>query len=269
MSAPPDRVRVEIADHVAQVTMSRPDKHNGIDYPMFDALNAAIDEVGADPTVRAVVLAGEGKSFCAGLDFAAVMAEGRPIEEQFERREGEIANDFQRVAYGWQQLPVPVIAAVQGNCLGGGCQIALAADVRIAASDLQLSVLEIKWGLIPDMGLTQSLPRLVGIDVAKELTFTGRIVGADEAHELGLVTRLADDPQGAAAELAAEIATKSPDAVRRGKLLLERSQDLPAAEALALEERLQRELLGSPNQLAAVGAAVSRETATFADPEPA
>jgi enoyl-CoA hydratase/carnithine racemase len=264
-----ERVRVEISDHVAAVTMTRPDKHNGLDYPMFDALNAAIDEVGADPAVRAVVLAGEGKSFCAGLDFASVMAEGRPIEESFSRRDGEIANDFQRVAYGWQQLPVPVIAAVQGNCLGGGCQIALAADIRIAAPDLKLSVMEIKWGLIPDMGLTQSLPRLVGLDVAKELTFTGRKVGAAEAHGLGLVTRLADDPGTAAAELAAEIATKSPDAIRRGKLLLERTYNSPAAEALALEEKLQRELLGSPNQLAAVQAAISREPAEFRDPEPA
>jgi enoyl-CoA hydratase/carnithine racemase len=158
---------------------------------------------------------------------------------------------------------------VQGNCLGGGCQIALAADIRIAAPDLKLSVMEIKWGLIPDMGLTQSLPRLAGLDVAKELTFTGRKVGAAEAHELGLVTRLADDPGTAAGELAAEIATKSPDAIRRGKLLLERTYNAAAPEALALEEKLQRELLGSPNQLAAVQAAISREPAEFRDPEPA
>jgi enoyl-CoA hydratase/carnithine racemase len=216
--------------------------------------------------VRAVVLSGEGRSFCAGLDFQSVLAEGRPIEDSFLRRDGEIANDFQRVAYGWQQLPVPVIAAVQGNCLGGGCQIALAADIRIAAPDLRLSVLEIKWGLIPDMGLTQSLPRLVGIDVAKELTFSGRIVEAEEALELGLVTRLSEEPLTAAEQLAAEIAERSPDAIRRDKLLFERTWNAPAAEALALEEELQRELLGSPNQLAAVEAAIAGRSAEFSDP---
>jgi enoyl-CoA hydratase/carnithine racemase len=262
----PERVRVTTSDHVAEVVLSRPEGHNGLDYRMFEAINGAIDEVRSDPAVRAVVLSGEGRSFCAGLDFKSVLAEGRPIEDSFERRDGEIANAFQRVAYGWQEVPAPVIAVLHGNCLGGGCQIALAADIRIAAEDLKLSVLEIKWGLIPDMGLTQSLTRLVGIDVAKELTFSGRIVGAGEAQELGLITRVAEDPLAAARELAAEIATRSPDAIRRGKRLLERSWNAPAAEALALEEKLQRELLGSPNQLAAVQAALSGEQPEFADP---
>ena len=195
----------------------------------------------------------------------SVMAEGRPIEEQFVKREGEIANDFQRVAYGWQSLPVPVIAALQGNVLGGGAQIALAADVRFAAPDLKFSILEIKWGLIPDMGLTQSLPRLVGADRAKELTWTGRKLGAEEAKELGLVTDVADDPLAAARALAAEIAGKSPDAIRRGKRLLDASWNAPAAEALALEEKLQRELLGSPNQVKAVQAGISGEATEFDD----
>ncbi len=233
---------------------------------MFEAINAAIDTVAADRSVRAAVLSGDGKSFCAGLDFVSVMAEGGSIEDNFVRRAGELANDFQRVSYGWQTLRVPVIAALQGNVLGGGCQIALGADIRIAGPDLKMSVLEIKWGLIPDMGLTQSLPRLVGLDVAKELTFTGRIVGAEEALELGLVTRLADDPLAAARELAAEIASKSPDAIQRGKHLLEQTYGAPAAEALALEEKLQRELLGTPNQIAAVTAGMSGEPASFEDP---
>jgi enoyl-CoA hydratase/carnithine racemase len=258
------RVRVEIDEHVAEVTLDRPDKHNGLDYPMFEAINDAIDQLRDAPGLRAVVLTGAGRSFCAGLDFAAVMAAG-PIEDAFAKREGEIANDFQRVAYGWQQLAVPVIAALSGNALGGGAQIALAADIRIAAPDLRMSVMEIKWGLIPDMGLTQSLPRLVGTDVARQLTYSGRIVDASEALELGLVTRLDDDPLPAAREMAAEIATRSPDAIRRGKQLLEQAPGLPAAEALALEERLQRELLGSPNQLEAVRAALSGENARFED----
>lgn len=232
---------------------------------MFEAINAAIDELRAAEGLRAVVLTGAGRSFCAGLDFAAVMAAGRPIEESFEKRAGEVANDFQRVAYGWQQLPVPVIAAVAGHTLGGGCQIALAADIRIAAPDLKISVMEIKWGLIPDMGLTQSLPRLVGADVARELTYTGRVLGAEEALALGLITRIDERPLEAARELAAEIASKSPDAIRRAKRLLEESWDAPASEALALEERLQRELLGSPNQIEAVRAALTGETARFSD----
>ena len=195
-----------------------------------------------------------------------MLAEGRPIEDSFVRRDGEIANDFQRVAYGWQQLPMPVIAALHGNCLGGGCQIALAADIRVAAPDLKLSVMEIKWGLIPDMGLTQSLPRLVGIDRAKELTFSGRIVGAEEALALGLITEVAEQPLERAREIAAEFAAKSPDAIRRGKQLFEQAWNASPAEALALEEKLQRELLGSPNQIAAVQAGISGEQAEFADP---
>ena len=260
-----NRVRVEIEGHVAEVTLDRPDKHNGLDYPMFEAINAAIDRLRETPGLRAVVLTGAGRSFCAGLDFAAVMAAGVPIEDSFARREGEIANDFQRVAYGWQQLPVPVIAAISGNALGGGCQIALAADIRIAAPDLRISVMEIKWGLIPDMGLTQSLPRLVGGDVARELTYSGRVLGAEEALGLGLVTRVEERPLEAARELAAEIAARSPDAVRRAKRLLEEAPSLPAADALALEESLQRELLGTPNQLEAVRAALSGESARFSD----
>lgn len=270
MSAEPatatDRVSVTVADHVAEVRLTRADKHNGLDFPMFDAINDAITTVGADNSVRAVVLSGEGKSFCAGLDFMSVMAAGKPIEEQFAKRDGEIANDFQRVSYGWQTLPVPVIAAIHGNVLGGGAQIALGADIRIAAPDLKFSILEIKWGLIPDMGITQSLPRLVGADRAKELTWTGRKLGADEALELGLVTEIAEDPLTRARELAAEIATKSPDAIRRGKRLLEDAWNAPAAEGLGLEEKLQRELLGSPNQLKAVQAGMGGEPAEFDEP---
>jgi enoyl-CoA hydratase/carnithine racemase len=271
MSAEPatatDRVSITVADHVADVQLTRPDKHNGLDFPMFEAINDAITAVGEDPSIRAVVLSGEGKSFCAGLDFMSVMAAGKPIEEQFARRDGEIANDFQRVSYGWQALPVPVIAALQGNVLGGGAQIALGADIRFAAPDLKFSILEIKWGLIPDMGITQSLPRLVGADRAKELTWTGRKLTAEEALDIGLITEIADDPLTRARELAAEIATKSPDAIRRGKHLIEATWNAPAADALALEEKLQRELLGSPNQVKAVQAGMGGEAADYDDPD--
>jgi enoyl-CoA hydratase/carnithine racemase len=149
------------------------------------------------------------------------------------------------VAYGWRELPVPVIAAVHGACLGGGLQIALGADVRIAAPDAQLSVMEIVHGLIPDMSITQTLPRLVRDDVARELVYTGRKVGAEEALELGLVTRIADDPRAAAHELAATIAERSPAAIRSAKRLLNEAPEFSPAEALELETELQRALIGA------------------------
>ena len=162
---------------------------------------------------------------------------------------------------------MPVIAALHGNCIGGGAQLALGPDIRIAGPDLKFSILEIKYGLIPDMGITQTLPRLVGLDVAKELVFTGRSVDADEALRVGLVTRIADDPRAAALELAREIAGRSPDAIRRGKRLLNEAAWAHAEEGLELEEALQRELLGSPNQIAAVQAAFTKQPAEFADPQ--
>jgi enoyl-CoA hydratase/carnithine racemase len=161
---------------------------------------------------------------------------------------------------------VPVIAAVHGNCFGGGCQIALGADIRFCTADARLSVMEVKWGLIPDMSITRTLPRLVGIDIAKELTFTGRVFSGEEALALGVVTRVDDDPLAAANALAAEIAGRSPDAVRRAKRLFDESWNRPAEETLALEAALQLELIGSPNQIAAITAGVTKEPASFIDP---
>ncbi len=263
-----DRVRVETADDgVTTVTMVRADKHNALDRAMFDALDAAGKQLREDTKARAVVLHGEGKSFCSGLDVASFMSNGGGPNVLLDREPGEVANLAQRVAYNWSQVPVPVIAAVHGNCFGGGMQIALGADIRIAAPDAKLSVMEVKWGLIPDMGITQSLPKLVGIDVAKELTFTGRIVSGTEGDALGVVTRTADDPLAAALELAREIAGKSPDAIRRAKRLYEQVwQSDDAAAALLLESELQTELLGSPNQIAAVVAGMNKQPAEFADP---
>ena len=238
-----DRVAVEVTSHVAEVRLTRPEKHNALDFAMFEAIGAAIDRLAADTSVRAVVLHGEGKSFCSGLDFPSFMAEGRPIDEMLGRREGDEANLAQRVSYGWQTLPAPVICAVHGNCIGGGAQIALGADVRIVAPDARLSIREAHWGLIPDMGITRSLPRLVRFDVAKELVLTARMLDGAEAARIGLATRVSDDPLEDARALAAEIAARSPDATRRGKALLERGWNLPAAESLALEEELQRCLL--------------------------
>lgn len=262
-----ERVRVAVEGGIADVRLTRGEKHNGLDAVMFDRLVEAAAEVAHEPGARVAVLSGEGPSFCAGLDFKAVMqGTGLTMEQAFARERGEVANHAQRTAYDWHRLPVPVIAAVHGACIGGGLQIALAADIRICAPDAKLSVREIHYGLIPDMSITQTLPDLVGIDVAKELTYTGRILSGTEAEKLGLVTRLADDPHAAAFELAREIASKSPDAIRASKRLLNEAYRADAATGLGLEAELQGELMGSPNQLAAVQAALTGEPAEFQDP---
>jgi enoyl-CoA hydratase/carnithine racemase len=265
MTEPP-RVRVEIADHVAVVTLTRAEKHNALDVPMFEQINAASERLAGEHGVRAVVLHGDGPSFCSGLDVVSIMADGGGTAGLTDRIDGAVPNWFQRAAHGWIDLPVPVIAAIHGTCFGGGLQIALGADIRIAAPDARLSVMEVKWGLVPDMSITRTLPRLVPIDVAKELTFTGRVVDGTEAARLGVVTRVADDPLGAARELAAEIAGRSPDAVRAAKRLFDTSWTGGAQETLALEAELQRGLIGSPNQLAAVTAGFTKQPAEFVDP---
>ena len=262
-----ERVTIEIEAGVADVRLTRAEKHNGLDAAMFDQLVETASELARDRSLRAVVLSGDGPSFCAGLDFKAVMAgTGLTADLAFAREDGDAANHAQRAAYDWSRIPVPVIGALHGACIGGGFQIAIATDIRIAAPGTRFSVKEIDYGLIPDMSITTSLPDLVGIDVAKELTFTGRTFEADEALELGIVTRIADDPRAEALALAAEIATKSPDAIRRAKRLLDEAWRAPAADGLALEAELQQELMGSPNQLEAVKATLTGEAAEFADP---
>jgi enoyl-CoA hydratase/carnithine racemase len=262
-----ERVKVEVADHVATVTLTRPDKHNALDQAMFDGISAAAREVGAMTGVRAVVLCGEGPSFCSGLDLMGMLSSGAGLDVITEPLRGPVPNPFQHVAYAWiAEVPVPVICAIHGNCLGGGLQIALGADIRICAPEAKLSVMEIRWGLVPDMAISRTLPRLVGIDVAKELTYTGRVFSGVEAQALGVVTRLADDPLAAASQLAAEIAGKSPDAIRSAKKLFDESWTGPVDETLRLEADLQGALIGSPNQMEAVRAGFAKEAPSFADP---
>jgi enoyl-CoA hydratase/carnithine racemase len=261
-----DRVRIDVTDHVATVTLTRAEKHNALDRPMFEAIIGAAERLSGEPGVRAVVLHGEGPSFCSGLDLASLVSSDAGIDAIVAPLREDPPNWFQRTAYDWLRLPVPVIAAVHGNCFGGGLQIALAADIRIATPDARLSVMEVKWGLIPDMSISRTLPRLVGIDIAKELTFTGRMVDGVEAQRLGLVTRVADDSLAAAHELARDIASRSPDAVRGAKRLFNASWTGLADETLALEAEIQSSLIGSPNQLAAVTAGLQKQPAQFADP---
>jgi enoyl-CoA hydratase/carnithine racemase len=260
-----DRVTVTIEDHVADVRLNRADKHNGLDGAMFQGLHDAAVALRANEDVRVVVLSGEGKSFCAGLDVQDAFSNGALANAASleDRLEGEPSNLYQAVAYDWRTVPVPVIAAIHGNCFGGGLQIALGADVRIATPDAKLSIMEIKWGLVPDMGLMVTLPPLVRQDVAKELTFTGRVFSGEEAAALGVVTRTDAEPLAAAKALAAEIAGRSPDAIRFGKALLQDAWDGDDATKLLLESRLQRPLIGSPNQMAAATAAMTKQPGEY------
>jgi enoyl-CoA hydratase/carnithine racemase len=271
-----DRISVSIDSGVADVRLNRPDKMNALDGAMFSALVETSDALAADSSVRAVVLSGEGRSFCAGLDFGSftAMAEGngsRVLPEGTDpddpsRLEGKITHQGQQAVWGWQSLPVPVIAAVHGHALGGGCQIALGADMRYVTADAQLSVLEIRWGLVPDMCGTVLLRDLVGLDVAKELTFSGRMVSGEEAVRIGLATRVCADPRTDALALAHDIAQKSPHAVQAAKRLLNGLGDRTAAEALRAERSEIRALIGSPNQVEAVTAWFAKRPASYTDP---
>lgn len=268
------RVTIEIRDGVADVRMNRPDKLNALDNAMFAGLVGAAEQLATDPSVRAVVLSGEGRAFCAGLDMASfqAMRDAGPREEGSvrslgERGGGSIANFGQRAAYGWTELPVPVIAAVHGHALGGGFQVALGADIRIVAPDAKLSVLEIRWGLVPDMTGTQMLPKLVPLDVAKELTWSGRIISGEEAVRLGLATRLSDDPRRDALELASAIARQNPHAIRAAKRLLNQSGTVSAAQQLLDESKEMGALISSPNQVEAVTAYMEQREPVFTDPK--
>lgn len=261
-----DRVLLSLDGGVATVTLNRADKRNGLDLAMFEALIEVGESLRSNNSVRAVVLHGAGVAFCAGLDFKWFMSNPTEGRHLLERSESSPANLAQRVAWIWQEVPVPVIAAVHGYAFGGGLQIALAADIRYVAADAKLSVMEIEYGLVPDMSITQTLLRVAPMDRAKELVFTGRIVSGVEAVDLGLATKVCGDPLAEATETATGIASKSPHAIRAGKALLNRAPALTSAEALELETELQLGLLGSENQLEAVQARMMKREPAFKDP---
>lgn len=261
-----DRVTMSTSAGVADIRMNRADKMNALDGEQFAALIEAGRSVAADPEVRAVVLSGEGRAFSAGLDMGLFQGTGRipEIEARGTETPGTL---FQRAATIWQDVPVPVIAAVHGVAYGAGFQIAAAADIRFVAPDAKLSVMEIRWGLIPDVAVTQTLRYLVPLDVAKELTWTGRILSGSEAVELGVATHVSEDPRADALALAQEIAEKSPDAIRAGKELWNSAPQLGRVEALELEAKLQRSIIGRPNQLESVRSNVEKRPPRFEDPE--
>jgi enoyl-CoA hydratase/carnithine racemase len=259
------RVSISIAEGVADVRLVRAEKMNALDDEMFEALVAATDRLTREKGLRAVVLSGEGRAFCAGLDMGRFAAMKEKGGNDLTVRTHGLANFPQAAVWGWRQLAVPVIAAVHGVAFGGGFQLALGADMRFLSADARMSVMEIKWGLVPDMAGPLILASLVRDDILRELTFTGRIFSAQEAMSYGLATRICDDPRAAALEVAREIAGKSPDAIRAAKRLLNHlSVDL--GPALLEESVEQQALIGSPNQTEAVLANLEKRAPRFADP---
>ena len=264
-----DRVRVEIENSVATVMLNRPDKHNAVDMAMFEALIEAGDSLKEESSVRAIVLHGNGKNFCAGIDVAVFGGEGIGAVGEHLMNPGERspANLFQSAAWVWQEVPVPVIAALRGQVFGAGLQIALGADIRYASPDVQMSIMEIKWGIIPDMAISSTARHLLSGDKFKELAFTGRIVGGSEAAATGLVTSLTEDPLEAAKLLAREIAGRSPDAIRAIKRLINESWQAESPASLRREAELQLAVMGGTNQIEAVAANMEKRAPNFSDPE--
>jgi enoyl-CoA hydratase/carnithine racemase len=267
-----ERVTCRIDAGVADVRLNRPDKLNAVDAAMFEALGETGDSLASDSAVRAVVLSGEGRGFCAGIDVSVFAGGGGPAAggDLLGGRGagGRIANRAQHAAWVWHELPVPVIAAVHGVALGAGLQIALGADLRLVAPDARLSVLEIRWGLIPDMTGTWTLPRAVGLDMAKEMTWTGRMVSGDEAVRLGLATRVCEEPRADAMALAADLAQRSPQALRAAKSLLNQSLGAVATDQLRAESAAIGAIIGSDEQAEAVQAQLEGRRPSFA-PGPA
>ena len=265
-----DLVTIDVVDGVADVRLNRPDKYNALSPDMFKAIVAAGEQLSEAKDVRAVVLSGNGRGFCAGLDMQSMagLADGAngggsTLLDRDERPE----NFAQRPAMVWKRMPVPVIAALHGVAYGGGAQIALGADMRIASPDTKMSIMEIKWGLIPDMSISQTLRDIVPLDVAKELTLTGRVLNGEEAQKIGLVTKVVEDPLAHALDIANEIASKSPDAIRAGKQLLDAVWHADERTGLELEASLQASLIGSPNQVEAVKSNFEKRPPDFSDPE--
>lgn len=261
-----DRVELVVADGIAEVRLNRPEKLNALDFATFDLLVEAGQTLAATPGLRAVVLSGNGRSFSVGIDLEALASGGGSALANLAARTHGDANLFQQVALQWRDLPVPVIAAIQGHALGGGMQLALGADIRIVAPDARLSIREVVWGLIPDMAGTVLLRQLVRSDVMRDLLYSGRIVSGEEALALGLATRLEADPLAAARQLAREIAASSPDAVRAAKRLVNAGTGGASDRDLLLAEAAEQQtLLASANHREALRAHAERRPPVYRD----
>lgn len=268
-----DRVTLSISNGIADVRLTRADKRNALDSEMFLAIAEAGERLKTEAGVRAVVLSGDGPSFCAGLDMSSMQAigdsgDGEATSEDGnpgQMADGRITHLGQQICWVWQEVPMPVIAAVHGHALGGGLQLALGADIRIAHPDTKMSVREVYWGLVPDMTGTFMLSKLVRPDVARELTYTARIFSGAEAAELGLVTRISDTPYEAAMGLAEEIAALSPGAVQASKEMFNALDHPGAAEAFEHERRAIGSQIGTQNQKESVIASFEKRAPIFVD----
>lgn len=254
-----DRITVETVDGIAYATLNRADKMNALDLPMFKELASVPREIAKDTSVRAVILRGDGPAFCSGLDFAAVSKDQVGQVKGFAKLPVQTTNLYQKACWAWREMPVPVFAVTHGYCFGGGFQLALAADFRFTTADCQFSVMEAKWGLIPDMTGSVTLRELVGMDVAKRLTMTAEIFDGNRAKELGLVTEVGPDPLAAAKALAAEIATRSPDSVAATKKLFHETWTSSPRSAFWTESELQLRLLLGRNHKIARAAGKAKE----------
>lgn len=263
-----ERVTITVENHIADVRLSRPDKMNALDRAMFEGIIEAQATLAADKDVRVVVLSGEGRAFCAGLDLSAMTGggDGAPSKARTlaERTHGN-ANLFQAVAIGWRQLPMPVIAAVHGVCFGGGLQLASGADIRIVAPDARLSVMEMKWGLVPDMAGFALWRGYVRDDVMRELTYTNREFNGEEARSLGFATYVESDPVGRAMDIAAQIAVKHPAAIRESKAICNSVPDLDEDAILMAESVAQDRVIRTPDQVEAVMAAMEKRAPVFSE----
>lgn len=272
-----DRVSLKIEEGVADIRLVRSDKMNALDPAMFQALLETGEKLKSDPSVRVAVISGEGRAFCAGLDMGnfAKMKEGgsdkgsNPAvgsgEGRLEKRTQGIANDAQYAAWIWREVPVPVIAAVHGVAFGGGFQVMLGADIRYVAPDTKLSVMEVKWGLVPDMAGTQLMRHLAREDIVRELSYTGRVFSGEEAFNYGFATRVTKDPLAEALATAKEIAGKSPDAIRAMKRIYNAAPYATAADGLLMESIEQDKLIGSPNQIESIMSNLEKRPAKFKD----
>lgn len=256
-------VETEIEGPIAHVWLNRPDKLNGITFEMLDGLSAAARRIAADRSVRAVVLEGRGASFCAGLDFGRVMSNRREVFKRFVPNPWRGTNGFQQPLWAWRQLPVPVIAVTRGHVFGGGIQLALAADFRFTTPDCQWSVMEAKWGLVPDMSGTVALGELVPADLAKRLVMTGEVFSGERAVEYGIASGAAADPRDLADELIEELLARSPDSVAASKQLLNETRRSRPRRAFVWERKLQRVMLRSPNTREARRAGQQKDTPRF------
>ena len=258
-----DRVSVHTDGMLARVTLDRADKHNGLDREMMKALVDAARWLKRQKDIRAVILHGAGESFCAGLDFPAMTRRPLRLLGDFFKFGIRDTNLFQKVCWCWRDLPMPVLAAIHGRCYGGGLQIALAADFRFSTPECEFSIMEIKWGLVPDMTGSVTLRELARIDVIKELAMTGRVIDGDTAQKLGLVSHVAEDPMTAAEQLAEELLARSPDAVSACKRLFQDAWAATPGQAFDLESRLQFRLLTSANQREAMKANFAKRPPDF------